>query len=101
MGFWEQYRDWLIIALLGVVAIAFARWVFSGGLRQSRKKARSTATDDPDLNITVRNLTAELGSTGDDIQIVRHDSEGGSADLTDGDLQREVDGVLRKRGSIS
>lgn len=101
MGFWESYGYWLIIALLAVVAVWIVRRVLFGGLRQSRKKVRATATEGQDLKVTVRGLTAELGSTGDEIQLIRHDTEGGSADLTDDDLQREVDGVLKKRGPIS
>lgn len=102
MGFWEHYGDWLIIAGLAVVAVWLARWVLSGGLRQSRRKARATATEGRlDTNSTVDRLTAKLGSTGEGLQIVHHGSDGEGVDLTDEDLQRGVDGVLRKRGPIS
>lgn len=101
MGFWERYGDWLMIALLAVVAIWFVRWVFSGGLRHQRNKAKNAANQRQDTDDQVDGLLAKLGSKGEGLQIVHHGSDGEAVDLTDDDLQRGVDGVLNKRGPIS
>ncbi len=98
MGFWERYGDAMIAFGLVVATFVAVYWVLAGGLRRQSRKAEK---QEYDTAAQVNELLSSQTAKGSGLQQIRHDNGTEPVDLTDGELKREVDGVLNKRGPNS
>lgn len=85
-------------ATLVLLGVALTVFILKGGLRRQRRK---DARQEFNTEAQVKGLLASQEAKGRGLHQVRHDLDSEPVDLTDSDLKREVDGILKKRGPIS